>query len=116
MCALGLKLILGWLLWCRLLSATPVTSDLPTEADRRLVQWIRSPDFLQMEFFTMASGSYLAFPAASREPHEERQFAKISSCASQLWTQLSCMRQMDQTIEAVTHEVSSVLKDLIHYR
>lgn len=98
-----------------MLSATPL-SAYPSDEDRRLLQWIRSPSFLQMEFFTMASGSYLAFPAVHREPREELAFHTISRSVSYLWTRLSSMREMDQTIEAVTQEVSSILKDLLHYR
>lgn len=64
----------------------------------------------------MASGSYLAFPAVHRDTKEELDFHTISRSVSHLWTQLSSMREMDQTVEAVTQEVSSILKDLLHYR
>lgn len=109
------KLIICCLLWCRMLSATPLGSY-SSDEDLRLLQWIRSPRFLQMEFFTMASGSYLAFPAAHREPREEATFHAISRSVSHLWTQLSSMREIDRTIETVTQEVSSIMKDLLHYR
>ncbi|XKL64288.1 hypothetical protein PGB90_004374 [Kerria lacca] len=82
--------------------------------DRSLFNWITSPSFLQMEFFTIAAGNSLAFAETIPSNVIEEQY-KTARSISELWLRLSTMVKINETIEYATKEAAAEFTALKNY-